>query len=155
MILQIAINDIVQKYCKHCEKYFPNDDVHFYVNNRKIGYYYGKPGLIEYRCKIAMRKDNQNNWDRAMVKNNKRNDKNRFGLIENELSYINRNYIKRVLKIQNGKCCYCKDTLLYGIGIDRQRTPNAATLERIFNTLPHFNFNCALCCRKCQGKNTR
>ena len=65
--------------------------------------------------------------------------------------YINKDYIKYLMKFQEGKCYHCKRIMEHGVGVNRVKNRKAVTLERINNATMHYTFNCVLCCAHCQG----
>lgn len=97
------------------------------------------------------RKTSQKNWARVMVHCSKKKDKkmNRY----DSANYITKQFCEAQMQLQNSICHYCKNTMLYGVGINRKTNRNAATIERLDNDLGHTQDNCVLCCRHCQGVN--
>lgn len=145
--------DVEQKYCVHCNHYFPLTKVHWVSptcsptcketrNARRRKHRREHP---EYD-----REDKQRNWERGMANDAKAKDTKirRFSITTD---YITKPYIQFLMKFQEGKCYYCKGIMEHGVGVNRVKNRKAVTLERINNSIQHFTFNCVLCCAKCQG----
>jgi hypothetical protein len=115
----------------------------------------GKAAAQKYhrsaKGKAVEKKTTQKGWDRVMVKTSKQRDKTRQRYEEG--GYLTREYIKNCMRLQQANCFYCKDPMVYGIGINRQTNRVAATVERINNNLGHMCCNCVLVHRKCQWVN--
>ena len=94
---------------------------------------------------------NQRRWAKKMVDSSRVNDK-KFGRYTAE-NYVTSQFCEDQMKKQNEKCYHCAGTMLYGEGVNRQTTREAATIERLDNARGHTQDNCVLCCRKCQGVN--
>ena len=59
---------------------------------------------------------------------------------------------RRLLELQNeqqNKCYYCQSNMCW---IERKRNPLGLTLERLDNSLPHYEANCVLACKHCNSK---
>jgi hypothetical protein len=154
MPYRIQLNDNPVKHCKSCGVFHPFTREYWYILDAAKQLGQCKIRHTKYdksaQGKSSHKKSQQKCWDRAMVNNSKSTDQltKRY----EEGGFITREYIKNSMKLQNTKCYYCKDPMLYGVGINRNK-PNAATVERIYNTLGHFCENCVLCHKRCQYRN--
>jgi hypothetical protein len=69
----------------------------------------------------------------------------------NDSEYITPDFLEAEYNKQGGLCFYCDDKMIYGIGVNRKTTPNAVSVERILNELPHLKNNIVMACMKCNG----
>jgi hypothetical protein len=145
--LKIAINDQIVKWCNGCEEFHPFTK-EYWARFKKRGEYDGLCRVVQRKLQ---RECHQRNWESTTVRASRGDDK-RYKRYD-EVDFINKPYIQNTLKVQKGICYYCPDKMVYGVGINRTITPDAATIERINNNLPHYCFNCVLCCKKCQYGN--
>jgi hypothetical protein len=137
----------IVKWCKPCGYFHPFTE-EYWACFKKRSVYDGKCRVVKIKRK---REYNQRNWESTMLRTSRNGDKHykRY----DEVDFITKPYIQNILKVQKGICYYCPDKMLYGVGINRQTTRDAVQIERINNNLPHYCFNCVLCCCKCQGNN--
>ena len=102
------------------------------------------------QCKICLVKYNReygrNNWQAIMVDNSRWADK-LAGRTATDLPYITTEKIDQMWTMLKGKCFYCDITMK--TGVNRATTPDAVTLERVNNDLPHYSDNCVLACSGC------
>ena len=65
------------------------------------------------------------------------------------LKYCTSARTKEMQVMQKDSCFWCNVNFAYGKGVDRRRTPNAITVDRISDDLPHVVENCVLACMRC------
>ena len=155
MPFRIQINDQPVKYCVGCDVFHPFTKEFWYIRNADTQCGRCKYVHQKYRQsakgKAVEKKTTQKGLDRVMVKTSKQCDKTRQRYEEG--GYLTREYIKNCMRLQQANCFYCKDPMVYGIGINRQTNRNAATVERINNNLGHMCCNCVLVHNRCQRVN--
>ena len=103
------------------------------------------------RRAASSKKSNQKNWAKTMVKANKAADidNNRY----DPVNYITKQFCEEQMERQKSLCHYCEEIMLYGIGINRTTNREAATIERLDNSIGHNQDNCVLCHTRCQHVN--
>ena len=92
----------------------------------------------------------QFHWKAKMVRCSRSSDK-RAGRSTDSIDYITATRIEEMLSMQQSKCFYCDVDMLYGIGVNRQCSKEAVTIERIYNDEPHTCNNCVLACQNCNS----
>ena len=103
------------------------------------------------RCKDCCRTYKQQRWASVIVYNSRSHDAILGREHDDSDDFVTADAVKHMLMEQDAKCISCKCRLLFGIGVNRQITPDAVTIERINNELPHTKSNCVLSCRRCNA----
>jgi 5-methylcytosine-specific restriction endonuclease McrA len=128
------------KVCNDCEE--EKDVGEFSKDNRASD-------KLQSICKACQCLYQQRAWPSAMVQNSRANDKKYGRVSDPGVEYITEGRIKDLLIIQSGKCFYCAYMMVYGEGVNRKTHPDAVTLEREENGMPHEADNCILACMTC------
>ena len=90
-------------------------------------------------------------WKRNVVSASKCNDRRKWEQyeIDDYGMYLTQERLDELLTLQDGRCTYCSTVLQYGAGMNRKTNPNALTVERVDNNVPHVIENCLLACSSC------
>ena len=137
-------------YCKTCDTSHPLTKEYWYFNP--------KNGQTQ-RCRTNKKKYDftymkvwkQKNYALQIVCASRLGDRRRGTYVED--GYITKAWVLDQQAWQKDKCYYCKELMLYGEGINRNK-PLGLTVERMNNDVCHLEANCVLCHKKCQGINT-
>ena len=122
------------KVCNKCNESKENGD--FYKNRSDC-----KACRSEYK-----RKYHRVNWAKRIVHTSKSNDE-RARRTSTDLEYVTEQRVKDIAVMQRMACYYCATVMK--VDVDRRKNPDAVTIERIENTLPHWLENCVLACSGC------
>ena len=87
-------------------------------------------------------------WLNRIERDSRHNDKARGRAIDPTIPYINRETLVRLQQEQSNRCYYCQVPMDW---LERRRTKNGLTLERLDNRQPHYIHNCVLCCKHCNA----
>jgi len=110
------------------KEYFRKYKKEYYMNNKE----YYKKQHKEYR---------QNNWNKELLHHCKLHDKEK-----NRMFDLDEEWIKIMLKYQNGLCAICGDEMILTNG---NKNPKQISIDRINNSLGHLKTNCCLTCWNC------
>jgi hypothetical protein len=127
------------KTCGKCHVSKPVDEFHK-DSSRKDG--------LRPLCKDCIRDYQQDNAFAKMVRNSRSNDKKAGRRIDEE-PFVSVESLEACWDEQDGECIFCYFALEMGKGVNRVKTPDAATVERVDNDVGHYAFNCVLACIWC------
>jgi hypothetical protein len=101
--------------------------------------------------KLYTKKYNQENWKRTIVKSSHQTDLQKWNADEMEDfgEYITKERVSDLFIIQKGECFYECGAGKMELNCDRKKNPNAVTIERIDNNVPHVAENCVLVHHRC------
>ena len=109
------------------------------------------------KCKecrnLYMKKYYQENWNRTIIKNSHDADLKKWTAdeIENFGEYLTKDRVSGLFVMQKGECFYECGAGKMEVGCNRKKNPNAVTVERIDNDVPHTLENCVLVHSRCNG----
>ena len=111
--------------------------------------------ITRNRCKdchnVYKKEYYQENWNRRIVKNSRGADLKKWNVdeIENFGEYLTKERVSDLFIMQKEECFYECGSGKLEVGCDRKQNPNAVTVERINNAVPHTVENCVLVHNRC------
>jgi hypothetical protein len=115
---------------------------------RLKGKEYSKNRYLDPNYCADRQEQRQIKWEKSIVSNSRSTDRE-AGRTYNETDYITVDFLRDLLKQQNGLCAYCKDEMKYGKGINRNTNPSGLSIQRIVTTIAHIQTNCVFTCMLC------
>ena len=102
---------------------------------------------------LYMKKYKQENWNQIIVSTSRTTDLKKWNAdeIENFGEYLTKDRVSGLFVMQKGECFYECGAGKLEINCNRQRNPNAVTIERINNAVPHTIENCVLVHHRCNN----
>ena len=88
-------------------------------------------------------------WYNRICRDAKYNDRKSCRVIDSTIPYITTTRLFELQNKQQNKCYYCFSNMCW---YERKRNPLGLTLERLDNSLPHYESNCVLACKHCNSK---
>jgi hypothetical protein len=100
---------------------------------------------------LYRKKKSQENWNRIIVEASRIADLKKWNAeeIEDFGVYITKDRVSDLFIMQKGECFYECGAGKMEIDCDRKKNPNAVTIERIDNAVPHVAENCVLVHNRC------
>ncbi len=101
--------------------------------------------------KLYTKKNAQDNWNRTIANNSRDHDLKKWDADEMEDfgEYLTKERVSDLFIMQKGECFYDCGAGIMEVGCDRKKNPNAVTIERIDNAVPHVAENCVLVHHRC------